>query len=475
MRIIFHLFFCLIVQVLFAENEPKISVIGAGLAGLTAAYRLEKMGHPVEVYEARERLGGRVFTIQIGDSFTEGGGQNFFDGGLAENITALTQELKLETITYPIHPTRSQYLYQGKLYSFFDIFRNFKKQPSEPLYLSLKEMAKKAKNLDEILIAFSEGDEQFRFIAECRMRGYEGNDCKDLSNYYVDSFWKFFERSIEFAKLEISDEEIEWEIQSVKGGNSRLIAALANQLSHPVHTQFVLQKISSTPEGKIRLHFNDVREVVTDIVILALPCSTLRHVQIEEGLIPNDQLHAIQILQYGTNAKILVPIQLKNPDVPGFSQTGSAATWFNQDRSIMTLYYGGSFGVFKASDTKALLEKEIPALRMLYPTIHFPLGMEPLGISWINEKFSKGSYSSWGVDQYEIFGEMQDNDWDERVRKVFRSIKGSIFFAGEHTALEEPATMEGAVESGERVARMVHRSSVRPHGISAAVSQQDHK
>lgn len=472
MHILFSLFFCLTVSVLFAGSAPKISVVGAGLAGLTAAYRLEKMGHPVTVYEARGRLGGRVHTVSAGNSYTELGGQNFFDGGLAENITALTEELGIETLTCPINPAHAQYVYQGKAYSYFDVFRNFKKLPTESLYLSLKETAANAKNLNEILTIFSEEDDHFRFVAESRMRGYEGNDCKDLSNYYVDSFWKFFESGFEIAGLENLGEEIPWAMQSVKGGNKCLIDALASQLLHPVHTHFVLQKISSTQGGKIQLQFKNGQKMVTDIAILALPCSTLRDVEIEEGLIPEDQRHAIEILQYGTNAKILVPIQLNDLHVPGFSQTGLAATWFNQDHSIMTLYYGGAHGVFDSSNAKGIFEKEIPALKLLYPKMSFSKEGSIVGMSWINEEFSKGSYSSWGVGQYEIFGELKEDDCGETVRKVFRSVNGNIFFAGEHTALEEPATMEGAVESGERAARMV--SNALSRGTSEVVSQQDH-
>lgn len=36
-------------------------------------------------------------------------------------------------------------------------------------------------------------------------------------------------------------------------------------------------------------------------------------------------------------------------------------------------------------------------------------------------------------------------------------IDGFLFFADEHTSLEDPATMEGAVESAERTVRMIRR------------------
>ena len=48
----------------------KVIIIGAGLAGLSAAYELSQEGHDVTVLEARTRPGGRVHTLR--DSFAEG-------------------------------------------------------------------------------------------------------------------------------------------------------------------------------------------------------------------------------------------------------------------------------------------------------------------------------------------------------------------------------------------------------------------
>ncbi|AEI89495.1 MAG: Protoporphyrinogen oxidase HemY/PPOX [Candidatus Midichloria mitochondrii] len=41
----------------------RIAIIGAGPAGLTAAYRLHKANLDIDVFEARDRVGGRVFTV----------------------------------------------------------------------------------------------------------------------------------------------------------------------------------------------------------------------------------------------------------------------------------------------------------------------------------------------------------------------------------------------------------------------------
>src|ERR1700677_4051222 len=81
-------------------DHTKIVIIGAGLAGLTAAYRLQQKGHNVEVYEAHPRAGGRVHSVLIKNfdgeySVAELGGQNITDGGEAKNFHALAQEFNL--------------------------------------------------------------------------------------------------------------------------------------------------------------------------------------------------------------------------------------------------------------------------------------------------------------------------------------------------------------------------------------------
>src|SRR5579871_2056456 len=74
----------------------EISIIGAGLSGLTSAYRLQQGGHQVTVYEALDRPGGRVLTYYSGNSYEELGGKFLNDGGDAVHIRNLIQELGLE-------------------------------------------------------------------------------------------------------------------------------------------------------------------------------------------------------------------------------------------------------------------------------------------------------------------------------------------------------------------------------------------
>src|SRR5262245_44781039 len=79
-----------------SEAQPSIVVVGAGLAGLSAAYQLKKAGYTSQVYEASDRVGGRCWTIR--GAFAEGqiaehGGELIDQGHNA--IRNLAQELGL--------------------------------------------------------------------------------------------------------------------------------------------------------------------------------------------------------------------------------------------------------------------------------------------------------------------------------------------------------------------------------------------
>lgn len=75
-------------------NNTEVVIIGAGLAGLTAGYYLTKDGIDVKIYEARNRIGGRVYTHYFDDGvFEECGGKEINDGGDAKRIKNLASKI----------------------------------------------------------------------------------------------------------------------------------------------------------------------------------------------------------------------------------------------------------------------------------------------------------------------------------------------------------------------------------------------
>ena len=78
------------------STRVGVVVIGAGLAGLTAARELVAAGRSVAVLEARDRVGGRLLNHDLGDGqVTEIGGQ--FVGPTQDHILALAKEVGVAT------------------------------------------------------------------------------------------------------------------------------------------------------------------------------------------------------------------------------------------------------------------------------------------------------------------------------------------------------------------------------------------
>lgn len=79
-------------------READVAIVGAGLAGLTAARDLVAAGKSVVVLEARDRVGGRVLGLDLpGGGVTEGGGE--FIGPTQDRIRALADSLGVQTFT----------------------------------------------------------------------------------------------------------------------------------------------------------------------------------------------------------------------------------------------------------------------------------------------------------------------------------------------------------------------------------------
>src|ERR1700748_348151 len=119
----------------------KIAIVGAGLAGLTAAYQLNKAGYAPRIYEASNRLGGRCYSAR--DTFADGQvaehGGEFFDAGHTE-IIALAKELGLtldDVLAATPKDTHPIYLSAGKPYTLAQATTDW-----PPLYPGLKTQAK---------------------------------------------------------------------------------------------------------------------------------------------------------------------------------------------------------------------------------------------------------------------------------------------------------------------------------------------
>lgn len=453
------------------NGELHIVVVGAGLAGLTAAYRLKQQGHRVEVYEARSRPGGRVLTAYFDDNYEELGGKSIDDAGYPFSLEPLIQELGL---SLEIQDSESQpkLLIEGRIVPLSFVFEEAP-EPTEAAFADLEAQLATAKSIGELLDRFLGKETLIRRVVERTITGSDGMTSYQLSPYNLPNFWRIYRGVYEGVREAAEGEQpFAMALRSVKGGNSRLVEALAAPLEKAIHFNSPLRKIARDSQKGFRLDFAPGNSVHADYVVLALPCSTLRQVELASGLFPEDQMRAIRDLPYGKNGKILLPVAGISPQEACLAFTDDLGAWFNANNSVLTLYYGAEQASFNPSDLPLLTriaQRDLPAMKRLFPKMAFPMGTEPIAfqesqpprysrpvaISWWHEEFSQGSYASYGIQDFALFT-AKTYSYGEEILKVFRPILHSLFFAGEHTAGEAVGTMEGAVRSGDKAARMIH-------------------
>ncbi|MBX9704384.1 MAG: FAD-dependent oxidoreductase, partial [Silvanigrellaceae bacterium] len=340
------------------KEKPRVAIIGAGLAGLSAAYRLMQAGIPTKVFEARNRPGGRVYSVKINDSIEELGGKELCDGGDASHIINLANELNLKIKTLEMENPRV-FFYEGKTHSLSALVSDF--QINAETFDKLAEIAQKCTNIDEVISIFFARQPILAAFFRNRIRAYEGSDANQLSNIYYKLIWHFLERIHTKGTKKIS--------KTIEGGNSKLIRALTKKIEKNIYYEHPLTSIrkSLTTTGSLQLQFNKNSFFEATHIILAIPCSTLKNIDIEQNLFPSDQMHAIQNLQYGTNAKILLPLQKSSILPHQTAYTSKMCAWINDEHSVLTMYYGGNPGVFKsnkARDIEENLSKERKTLEL---------------------------------------------------------------------------------------------------------------
>ena len=148
---------------------------------------------------------------------------------------------------------------------------------------------------------------------------------------------------------------------------------------------------------------------------------------------------------------------------------------YDADRSILTLYYTGAASQFSMDTILHTYRQDRSMIEMglgdMCPPLiapvfakdqHFSIYEGPVGYSWPNDPYVKGSYSYIAPGQETILTATKEEQ-GELVKTLFASVDQKLYFAGEHASIlmQVPGTLEAACESGERVARII----LRAHGF----------
>jgi monoamine oxidase len=444
-----------------------VAVIGAGLAGLTCAYRLRQRGIDVTVYEANTRLGGRCWTNRASfdaGQVAEHGGELIDQSHTT--IRQLAQELGLTLDNVlAAEPNGSEpfFWFGGGRYPLADTLRDLKAvwQPLKrdyqaagyPTLYTSSTAAGRA--LDAMSIAdwiatrvpggLDSRLGQLLAVAYTIEYGGEVQDQSALNLIYLlgavgQGQIRLFGPSNEKYK--------------VRGGNDRIVSGLAATLEGRVVTGRALAAIRASG-SRWTLDFDDRTTVAADRVVLALPFSVMRErVDWTAAGFPTPKRWAIAELGMGMNAKLALQFATRHWHTLGnggdsYADTGYQATWEVTraqpgTRGILVDYTGAGETLRQSGRLSAALAVEfLERAEPVFPGLTAQWNGKATFDDWPRNPWTLGSYSYFRVGQYQRFAGAE------------AELVGSCHFAGEHTSIDAQGYLEGAVESGERAAREV--------------------
>lgn len=462
------------------EAADEVVVVGAGIAGLTCAFRLRQAGVPVRVIEASNRVGGRMFSLR--DHFPDGQvvelGGELIDSDHVR-IRTLAQELGIALDDLHTDDPALQgdvWFAGGRSYSEAELARAF-----VPLAAAIErdlatlgegditwDAPAGAQALDALSVSQwlqREGAEGWlRTLIEVAYTTEMGLECEQQSALNLLTF--IGTDADAFRIFGSSDERYH-----VRAGNDSIVQALAERIADAIQTGSALESLRQDADGRYVLSLRQgsaSREVRARHVVLAIPFTTLRQVRLELEL-PEFKRRAIERLRYGTNAKLMIGFDERvwrtrhrcngsvYADLP--FQTTWETTRLQPGRGgVLTNFTGGAHGLALGEGTaKAQADLAAQQLEAIFPGIAAArAGARDVRMHWPSQPWAQGSYAC-----------LTPGDWTS-LRGAMGTAVGQLHFAGEHCALDTQGFMEGGCESGEAVAAAI----LAALGVRAATARR---
>ena len=415
-------------------GEERIVIVGAGAAALAAADELQIRGfHNVVLLEARDRVGGRIWTSSIGDGIPVELGATWIHGVRGNPVSDIVESNGIAT-TETDYDNAVLYDHDGR--------------PAEPVdpalwgaYMALAYEMPEA-SLADVFERFaathslSGDDRRLWLYSLASMFSHEfGADISDLSIMSYDGPSTLRGGDVVFPQ-----------------GYSQIVEVLAAgrdiRLDHPVagidHTGPTV--VVTTESGAT---------FEADRVVVTVPLGVLKAGAIPfTPELPPATRDAIAALDMGIlNRTVLLfdePFWDRDTEWIGYAgeQPGQWSETLNLypylQQPVLAMFNPGSFGaeIEQYSDAE-LTSRAVEALTAMFGDVPEPV--DAVSTRWGSDPWTRGSYSYLPVGvEFETYREMA------------RPVGEKLFFAGEATHSRFPSTVHGALLSGRRAARQIY-------------------
>lgn len=415
-----------------AGSTFDVIVVGAGVSGIAAARKLVAAGLNVVVFEARNRVGGRVDT-RTPFGYPIDYGASWIHGWTGNPVLKLVRE--------------GAYPFRESEYENMTVF------DSDGQRLSAEAVDRMSQKYWSLIGA---ANEQSTMLPDQSLAALLKTECEraDLSpsDYrFVEWMADGFIKTDYAADLDVlsaaqyTDQALDNNNGFLPEGYGRLVSDLAAGLPVRFNSPVKAVEVAGLVTVRLGSQAYQARQVVITLPLGLLQSNALRF----EPELPASKQAALDSLHMGLLNKIFLhfPHVFWPESTEFFGQIGSELIrnvlnlkYFNDQNCLVAFVAGRQALALEQESIEFVIERLVAELRDLFGA-HVP---EPLRVDmtrWASDPYAQGSYSSVPVGAQR-----------SARAELARPIADKLFFAGEATEPDFAATVHGAFMSGERAA-----------------------
>ena len=422
------------------SGKKRIVVVGAGLAGLAAARNLREHGHDVVIIEARDRIGGRIWTSKKWSDIPLDLGATWIHGVQGNPITELADEIKAtrlatsydKTATYSTGGQPLSEAEEKRLERLSErVFRILEKAQNRDKDVTIRQAIKPLMKKYKVS---SEAARFINFAISGRIEQEYAGSAARLSAHWYDSAKEFKGGDVLFAN------------------GYRVITEFLAKDIHIELSQVVNEVQWRNAEVRV---LTDQREFAADHVVLTLPLGVLKKKMVRfTPSLPEQKLNAINKLGMGVLNKCYLRFsEVFWPEDADWLEHVSAkhgewTEWVSFKRAANMPILLGFNAADRGREIEAWTDQQIISSAMQTLKIIFGTDIpEPIDYQitrWASDPFTHGSYSFNAV-----------GSTPKSRKDLAAPLKGRVFFAGEASEVNYFGTTHGAYLSGLRAAQEI--------------------
>ncbi|MEJ7925985.1 NAD(P)/FAD-dependent oxidoreductase [Sphingobium sp. AN641] len=459
-----------------ARSAVRVAIIGGGLAGLTSLDALVAAGVDAHLYEARGRLGGRVFTAnnapEPGLDIEDGG--NLINSDHADML-GLARRFGIGLIDRKPMRGHSRYVVDGRLISDASLIRDLRPiaaqigKDATALDADYEAVAPRMDAMSVTTYLDSHANlmkPYIRALLEATIRTEFGAEPGQASA--IELLFNLPVVDGRHAELiSLSDERF-----ILAGGSSSVVKALSAPMLPRISTGHALVSIAPN-NGGIDLHFANGRMDHVDRVIVTVPAPLMRTIDYG-GLLPDAWTALVGEIECGRNEKINAgyaariweehtgpagsawAVDTKGAGV--FSEFWEASSGQPGQAGVLTWFFGGDqVDALMAVDPETTLRRAESAIASAVPGLN---ARSMRRTAWGQDPYARGAYSTFKPGQLSRFASHFWVEDEDGVRQ--QAVAGPILFAGEHLSDAFPGYMNGGAQTGRMAAKTLLASLGMP-------------